>query len=149
MERSFTKCMGMIFGLRFNSLEYQKIDNEKKIKLKYPWITVLHSKLASGNDLQQANETEGDKPLALQHIGGALVLIESCGRLLHLQASQRVVRNVTPHVASSGLHILIFSTKEVNPCCFSNLKSFTFPLQQHVFVLGKHSMSCCKSGSEF
>lgn len=46
-----------------------------KMKLKCPWITALHSKLVSENDLQQANETEVDEVLALQCKEGTAVLI--------------------------------------------------------------------------
>lgn len=52
-------------------------------------------------------------------------------------------------VPSLGLQIWIFSIKEVNPCCFSNFKSFTVPLQQHVWSLENIQWAATNQGVNF
>lgn len=73
--------MRMILGSPVNGQEYQEIHNEKKTKQKC-WIAVQPSKWGSENDFQQENGTEEDKLLTLQHIGGAVMFIQTCGRVV-------------------------------------------------------------------
>lgn len=61
------------------------------------------------------------------------MLIETCGRVITPAGLTTDCRQRdTPHCQLETVNLNFCSIKEVNPCYFSNIKSFTVPLQQHV-----------------